>query len=563
VTEFDRSLPGKISQAERWTAAGIFLLICFLRVIFAFHYRIDSDEPQHLHVVWAWTQGLIPYRDCFDNHSPLFHFLVAPLFGLFGVRPDIIVPMRLAMIPLFGASVFLVGKITATVFSPRAGLMAAVFAAVCPRFFFVSTEFRPDNLWTLLWLAILFTAVGGRMTSCRSLIIGLLLGMSFCVSMKTVLMVISMGLATLLILGFKILAEGRVPWKILLKTLSLVTVGTLVVPALVVLFFAYHGALDRMYYCVILHNIPPKPVTQDIYLFHALKWLGFLIVPLTVGILLLRRSRNDPKKRRSVWIVWVTFFYYISLKSFWPILTNEDYLPSDPLFMAMLACAISKFPAAWINFFGKLYSALPAVISVTGLCWIIVSGSPFRNMTEDKISMVTTVLHLTNPSDYVMDAKGETVYRRRPFYYVLEGLTGMQLKEGFIEDTIRERLVATRTTIATVRRMPLKAAAFIRANYLPIAFRLSVLGKMLQSGGESGSFDIEIPSEYTIVTEFGTFAGTLNGEPFVGPRQLVPGHYVVRRTNGSGRLAVLWSIAVQKGYSPFVQLKADEWTAQD
>src|SRR3984893_18150100 len=131
-----------------------------LKIVCAFHYRIDSDESQHLHVVWNWTQGMLPYRDVFDNHSPLFQALCAPLFQLLGERADIIVPMRLAMIPLFGCSVFLVGKIAATVFSPRVGLRAAVFAAVWPRFFFVSTEFRPDDLWALVWLAVLFTAVG-------------------------------------------------------------------------------------------------------------------------------------------------------------------------------------------------------------------------------------------------------------------------------------------------------------------------------------------------------------------------------------------------------------------
>jgi hypothetical protein len=35
----------------------------------------------------------------------------------------------------------------------------------------------------------------------------------------------------------------------------------------------------------------------------------------------------------------------------------------------------------------------------------------------------------TNPQEalprrYVMDSKGETIYRRRPFYYILEGMTG-------------------------------------------------------------------------------------------------------------------------------------------
>src|SRR5262249_26715629 len=50
-----------------------------LRLGAIFRYRFDSDEPQHLHVVWAWTQGLAQYRDVFDNHMPLFHLLNVPV----------------------------------------------------------------------------------------------------------------------------------------------------------------------------------------------------------------------------------------------------------------------------------------------------------------------------------------------------------------------------------------------------------------------------------------------------------------------------------------------------
>ena len=43
-----------------------------------------------LHVVWAWATGRLPYRDVFDNHSPLFGFVFSPLFRLVGERNDIV-----------------------------------------------------------------------------------------------------------------------------------------------------------------------------------------------------------------------------------------------------------------------------------------------------------------------------------------------------------------------------------------------------------------------------------------------------------------------------------------
>src|SRR3982750_390706 len=72
------------STLETWTAATLFLLLAIAKVWAAFNYRFDTDESQHLHVVWAWTRGFVQYRDLFDNHMPLFQLLCAPLLGVMG-----------------------------------------------------------------------------------------------------------------------------------------------------------------------------------------------------------------------------------------------------------------------------------------------------------------------------------------------------------------------------------------------------------------------------------------------------------------------------------------------
>jgi hypothetical protein len=101
----------KLPMADRWLAFGLLGCGLLLRLLYIWHYRVDSDEPQHLHVVWAWTQGLLPYRDVFDNHSPLFQALYAPLFHLLGVRADILLPMRAGELPIFALTLFCVWKI--------------------------------------------------------------------------------------------------------------------------------------------------------------------------------------------------------------------------------------------------------------------------------------------------------------------------------------------------------------------------------------------------------------------------------------------------------------------
>src|SRR5512140_3459942 len=117
---------------ERRIATLLVLSAVALHALFAFRLRVDSDEPQHLHVVWAWTQGLLPYYDVFDNHTPVFQALYAPLFHLLGVRADILLPMRAAELPIFALTIFCVWKIARALYSPRTALWTAVLATLWP-----------------------------------------------------------------------------------------------------------------------------------------------------------------------------------------------------------------------------------------------------------------------------------------------------------------------------------------------------------------------------------------------------------------------------------------------
>src|ERR1700686_2395080 len=65
-------------------------VVLALRVVYMRGFRFDTDEPQHLYVIWAWVRGLVQYRDVFDNHAPLFHILFAPVAAALGERPEIL-----------------------------------------------------------------------------------------------------------------------------------------------------------------------------------------------------------------------------------------------------------------------------------------------------------------------------------------------------------------------------------------------------------------------------------------------------------------------------------------
>ena len=169
-------------------AVGLFGLGSLFKIWNVFLYQFDSDESQHLHVIWAWTHGLVQYRDVFDNHMPLFHLMCAPLLGILGEHPADLYWMRLLMVPLYGLSAWCVYRIGTIVFSRRIGLWAMLLASGISVYHFCSTEFRPDNVWTLLWFLCLLVFVSNPFAFRSFMVSGLLLGLCFAVSMKTTLM---------------------------------------------------------------------------------------------------------------------------------------------------------------------------------------------------------------------------------------------------------------------------------------------------------------------------------------------------------------------------------------
>src|ERR1700719_4251939 len=122
----------KLTRVELGLGVGFFLMLLFLRWLYVTTQPWDSDEPQHLHVVWAWANGLLPYKDVFDNDAPLFQAMSAPLFSLLGERADIVAAMRWAMLPIAVVILLTTFWIGRRLFSPRVGFWGALLAASYP-----------------------------------------------------------------------------------------------------------------------------------------------------------------------------------------------------------------------------------------------------------------------------------------------------------------------------------------------------------------------------------------------------------------------------------------------
>lgn len=541
-------------------------IVFLLRIVSAFHYRIDSDETQHLHVVWGWTQGLLQYRDVFDNHMPLFHILNAPLLLAIGERPQALVWMRLGMIPLYGLALWCTYRLGYTLFSHRVGSWAAVFLGLFPGFFFCSVEFRTDDLWTALWLLTLVVLIEGRFTTRRSFAVGVLLGTTLSVSLKTVLLLAALGGAVLAVLVLAWQSQSPLSFRRLARCAMAALVGLFLVPLAIITFFAAAGAWEPFLYGTVQHNMLPGLGLWHRYPARALLFPAIAPLLWWSARRLFRTAPHPGIGARRALIFLAASGYLAALVSFWPLLTREDYLPFYPLLVLLLTSLILAVPSWMTIHWPHLWasrvlrdSGFSLLVAMMEIILLVGGGTLWRNDTSGDVALLADVLQLTQPTDPIMDLKGETVFRPRPFYYVLEGLTKERIRRGLIADTIPERLIATGTAVAVSLKkkdfFPPRARAFLRENYVPIG-RLRVAGQLLFAPTASTAdrvlrFEVRLPNRYAIVAERGSVTGWLDGTPYTGPRALTVGRHEFLSISNTGRFALLWAQAVERGFSPF------------
>ena len=111
------------------------------------------------------------------------------------------------------------------------------------------------------------------------------------------------------------------------------------------------------------------------------------------------------------------------------------------------------------------------------------------NRTREFITMERQVLNLTRPGEPVMDYKGETIYRRRPYYFILEFITRNAIAAR-ARRPIRspEDLVRAGCHVAQAdgAQWPDRARAFMGANFINLG-RLRASGQWLRRTARSAS----------------------------------------------------------------------------
>ena len=144
----------------------------------------------------------------------------------------------------------------------------------------------------------------------------------------------------------------------------------------------------------------------------------------------------------------------------------------------------------------------------------------FHDETTESITMMHQVLRLTAPGEPLTDFKGETVYRRRPTYYVLETITREAMRHNLLPDTMWEDAVRVNCHVAQADGpfWPPRSRALFSANFLDMG-RLRASGQWIKPDGRSRSRSRRVRHR----RQDGLAQGTLDGTPFTAARTLEAG----------------------------------------
>lgn len=549
----DRS---RASQWQTWLFRFAIVLFVASRVVLAWLQATNSDEPQHAHVAWAWAHGLVQYRDVFDNHTPLFHLVGAPLIALIGQRADVLALLRCGIIGFNLVTLFLVWRICASLFSAQTARLAVIALAFFPPFFLDGAEFRTDALWTTLWVGWMALVTSRMRLGSKCFWGGFVLAACLAVSLKSVLLLL---VAVIAFAGAFVGRSrfdprpGKVQPAIVVQGLGLGLAGFSILTASVLCFFVALGAGPAMYRCVVQHNLGGEDIDLSGRLLSGLfdPRLWFFVPAIYFVAFQLGKFDIPERRFRIAFLVLFAGFYPLLLRGLWPVVTRQDFLPYYPLLFVCLSPAVLWF---WKRLPRQLGSSQLAVLGGFALL-LAVEGSRStaillhkRRPDPIEADRISEVLRLTKPGEMVLDPKGDIILRPRPIYDVFELFTMRRYQQGLLPDRIPEQLIASRTMVAVRSdRYPERTRRFLQENYLWTG-QLLIAGMQAHANAEGSiRFRVSLAGPYVFLGNGHLVSGKLNGVAIPGKAEMEPGFFEFVPDTHASQITIEWERAYQIG----------------
>lgn len=515
---------------------GLLVLLGF-RLLWLSAFPLNSDEPQHAHVAWSLAQGAMPYRDVFDNHGPLFSTMYAALLRVLGERSDILWWLRLAVVPWYVLGLVATWSIARRLHSRGVADATVLLVALFPIVFLKSGEFRTDDAWAALWLSGLAVAVPARGRPWAWFCSGLLFGAALCVSQKT------------LPLAIVALASAAAVWaerwwqhrRLASVNACALLMGAFVVPGAFVLWIVLHRDAAPAWYDIVAYNMAPTGRSEPPW-----RLVGYLVAAIAIiGGTAMYARRLDSLARWRVFFAMHALLFMLLIWCVWPLPTEQDFLPVVP---TATLCLVG-FVARSRTLPPRGNAAFLAVVAATELSVVLMHAPPWRDNLAAEEAQLRVVIDCTHAADTLMDAKSGGIFRRRPYYPVIESLARQRFESGRMPDDIAAWLIANHTMAAIDGRYPPAAQAFISRNYRPGTAGVRMAGLVLPSAAGDQRFALALAGDYVVTDGQSEVPVSIDDKPAATHWALGAGPHTLD-VETPQPLIIVWNQAWKCGWRP-------------
>ncbi|MCY3740944.1 MAG: glycosyltransferase family 39 protein [Candidatus Poribacteria bacterium] len=533
---------------------------------------LGPDETQHLHATWAVTQGQLPYRDFWENHTPLLYYCLSPLILLLDEGVQIIFIARGIMFLLVLAILYATYKIAKTCYGTQVAILGVLLLTYMVTFTTMTIETRPDIPITLLELISLYLFIKAFQSNVEMdaevgvkenskvlaqkfrqspfIISGFCLGIAFLFSPKALFPFTALSIAFFIFRclhrKIRIVLQHTKPWFFFCAAFCSPILLCLV-------FFAIHGAHTDFIEWIFIHNFtyPDRfsPIQGMLRSENIGGWVMIIGgIFITVRDFMRQGAISITQGTPLVSCLVMAFIYIFLMPAPYPQ-TQLLFLPLAAMYGGLfLKWIAEKALSPWNN---PSSTARPQVIykflyigALTACFFIgifmpfhslLSKAKPFYKSNERQLKVMEYVLKVTSPNDVVFDGTGLYVFRPHAYFYcnLVKGVR-MLIKNETIPNDIPKNLIEKQCKIVIydyrIRDLPDDIREFLRENYVKIMDGVYVAGKHLTEEDlfhQPIRFRTFVPGIYTVKTEAENVDVFIDGKPSREDTFLNPGNHTL------------------------------------
>ncbi len=465
---------------------GLLLFSLIVRVALTLNRNFDWDEFQHLHAAWMVSEQYLPYKDFWENHTPLLYYLLAPVVRFFGEGTAVLLIARALMSAAALGILYVTYALARLNYDRKTSILAVVVLSYMAIFVQKSIEIRPDQLLALFWLASLWLAMLAveRQKSHGLFYAGLLLGIAFLFSPKALFPYGAMSLTFFVPTYFH---KAPRQWLYFIKLQSLYTLGFLIPVGMCLAFFYQQHAVREFITATVLENLNYPDIYKPTYLLN-LRHMSFFLLS-AMGLVIAGRTlrKSTPTAlQRQLMLLSPGLSLMLMFLFFMPAPYSQSTLLFAPILAIYAAAALRKSidrvmtqslsptsrKARRSRAINLLALACTMAAALLIPCWALFKAQPFTKTNHDQLERMNSVLKLTQPTEAVFDGSCCYIFRPQAYYYgsLVTGIV-WRIRQGEIRQDIPESLLRNNCRVIIyderVATLPESVQAFLKTYYRP------------------------------------------------------------------------------------------------